>query len=289
MSASGTHANTTISYPIAFNSACYSVASTREGTSADSTWNAVIDSVTKSSFRCQLKIGLYWIATGLQQWGYQNPGNSTSYNMTVTFPVAYQSNVFSLLGYHQQNSGSAFASGWLYVENISLSSFRMKWRNNMFWAAIGVQQWRYEPYSVIQKETTFSFPISFSSTPFYMSIANVSTANDSGGWGGCNGIASYSPSNLTNFKVTWYADSDKVLYVFAIGKQQWGKNGTHFTGTVVYTFPIAFNTLLMWISNSHNTSSTNDSPWACGGWNGTTTTLSVYSKGTDVSYIAIGI
>lgn len=58
--------------------------------------------------------------------------------MTVTFPVAYQSNVFSILGHHQQNSTSAFASGWLYVENISLSSFRMKWRNNMFWAAIGV-------------------------------------------------------------------------------------------------------------------------------------------------------
>ena len=72
------------------------------------------------------------------------------------------------------------------------------------------------------------------------------------------------------------------------GVKQWGKKGTGFTGTVVYTFPIAFNRLLMWVSNCHDSSSTNDSPWACGGWGGTTTTLSVYSKGTDVSYIAIG-
>jgi len=64
MSASGTHANTSITYPISFGTASYVVASTREGSSADGTWNAVIDSLTKTSFRCQLKIGLYWLAVG---------------------------------------------------------------------------------------------------------------------------------------------------------------------------------------------------------------------------------
>lgn len=57
----------------------------------------------------------------------------------------------------------------------------------------------------------------------------------------------------------------------------------------MYAFPIAFTKHMMWVSNSHNTSSTNDSPWACGGWDGTLTSVSVYSKGTDVSYIAIGV
>ena len=69
---------------------------------------------------------------------------------------------------------------------------------------------------------------------------------------------------------------------------QWGRNGASFRGTIVYNFPIAFTTEMMWVSNSHNTSSTNDSPWACGGWGGTLTSVSVYSNGTDVSYIAIG-
>ena len=58
--------------------------------------------------------------------------------MTVQFPVAHTSKVFSIVGYHQQNSGSAFASGWLYIEHIDLSSFRMKWRNNMYWVSIGI-------------------------------------------------------------------------------------------------------------------------------------------------------
>ena len=73
-----------------------------------------------------------------------------------------------------------------------------------------------------------------------------------------------------------------------LGIQQWGRNGASFRGTIVYNFPIAFTTEMMWVSNSHNTSSTNDSPWACGGWGGTLTSVSVYSNGTDVSYIAIG-
>ena len=64
MSDSGTHANTTISYPIAFSTQCYSIASTREGKSADGTWNAVISSLTTTNFLCQLKIGLYWVAFG---------------------------------------------------------------------------------------------------------------------------------------------------------------------------------------------------------------------------------
>ena len=94
MSASGTHSNTTITYPIAFNTQCYSVASTREGTSADGTWNAVISNLTTTTFLCQLKIGLYWLAVGKQQWGIKEISTYTSFT-NIQFPIAF-TNIFCI-------------------------------------------------------------------------------------------------------------------------------------------------------------------------------------------------
>ena len=212
MSASGTHANTTISYPIAFNSACYSVASTREGTSADGTWNAVIDSVTKSSFRCQLKIGLYWIATGKQQWGCKA---SAGTNTSVTFPISFKSACYMVLGNMSKPADHGYEVNIYPKHTWSISSFAMYTRNTdsseFTWIAVGKQQWG-SLYIPKEQKLQFVYPLTFTSTAFAIALSNEGTSN-----------TAYASafSNLTNSSV-YLADNAATVHCIIVGVQQWG-------------------------------------------------------------------
>ena len=137
-----------------------------------------------------------------------------------------------------------------------------------------VKQWGYKPATATW--TKITFPIAYSSDCYSVVTMNYGHYGSSGSPSKDKSTTGF--YTLQDYPITW----------IATGKQQWGRNGASFRGTIVYNFPIAFTTEMMWVSNSHNTSSTNDSPWACGGWGGTLTSVSVYSNGTDVSYIAIG-
>lgn len=131
MSASGTHSNTTITYPIAFGTQCYSVASTREGTSADGTWNAVISNLTTTTFLCQLKIGLYWFAVGKQQWG---EGSYTTY----TFPITFTNTLYVFVSQMNINFANSHYERNNYVYTKTNSKITLGTDNiNRFWTAIG--------------------------------------------------------------------------------------------------------------------------------------------------------
>ena len=71
------------------------------------------------------------------QWGAKNPGNTTKYNMQVNFPLSFTTTPYSIVVHQQQNSGSAGAMGWWYVEALTASSFTMKWQCDCFWIAVG--------------------------------------------------------------------------------------------------------------------------------------------------------
>ena len=71
------------------------------------------------------------------QWGAKSPGNSTKYNMQVNFPISFTTMPYSIIVHQLQNSGSAGAMGWWYVEALTASSFTMKWQCDCFWITVG--------------------------------------------------------------------------------------------------------------------------------------------------------
>ena len=203
--------------------------------------------------------------------------------MAVTNNVLNAINVFSSTSVFNSNKSSVGANdlnfikqttaelategGGIIAQSLGTNGY-VKFANGL------ILQW-----GKVQQKSGNLFPIKFPSTCYGTWSSEQHSNNVEGN--------TFAFDNVSTAGFTCY-NIDRPKYYIALGKQQWGRNGASFHGTIVYNFPIAFTTEMMWVSNSHNTSSTNNSPWACGGWGGTLTSVSVYSNGTDVSYIAIG-
>ena len=71
--------------------------------------------------------------------------------------------------------------------------------------------------------------------------------------------------------------------------QQWGVTD-HISGnaTKIVQFPLAYTTFSHWVANSRS-SSTNESSWCTGGYNGTLTGFTARSNGTEIEWIATGL
>ena len=229
MSASGTHSNTTITYPIAFNTQCYSVASTREGTSADGTWNAVISNLTTTTFLCQLKIGLYWLAVGKQQWGWWD---DKSGSLSFSYPIAFTSTVCAIAT-SGINSGTVdmhiSSSPLPTTTGAAMATTNSKFWVSCYWIAVGIQQWGYVEDTSAR---TISLQIALAKN-LYCVVADESIS------------ASSLIKTTTSFTIytsgaAWGRYAPQKFHWVAIGFQQWGIwNNNRSAGQIQCTFPVA--------------------------------------------------
>ena len=176
----GSSNNFTITFPISFATNFLSGSATFTDTYGDRLYCACLSSPTKTTMLLSSGSSnktIYWTAVGVQQWGAMSPGNSTKYNMQINFPISFTTMPYSIIVHQLQNSGSAGAMGWWYVEALTASSFTMKWQCDCFWITVGKQQWGNK--SSAGETTSVTFPISFSSAT-YMVLGNMSKSTKDG-------------------------------------------------------------------------------------------------------------
>ena len=156
----------TITFPISFSKSCYHV-----------TWMAIssvtnaykasgyVNSVTRNSFYAtadNINCQKYWLAIGVQQWGYAN--NSASGATTINYHIPYSLVAMT----YTTNHTSANSYSAVNINNCTLKSFDVHARaynngnliftNDAFnWLAIGKQQWGV----ATQNGYATSFPLTF--------------------------------------------------------------------------------------------------------------------------------
>ena len=70
---------------------------------------------------------------------------------------------------------------------------------------------------------------------------------------------------------------------------QWGVTPTiSGNASLAVQFPLAYKNFSHWVANSRS-SSTNNSSWCTGGYNGTLTNFTARSNGTEIEWIATGV
>lgn len=275
----------TITYPIAYTSAFYSIALVATDNSSD--WNTEISGTPSTSsvaivVRGKQRSNVYWISVGKQQWG--KVASFAIYNSaTFTYPISCSTCYVvsattgstgetalqitsagkSSCTIYRHYSGSAGGSGIAYV------------------IVICKQQWGYRKVST---NAYTNLNISYSSSHY---IVLISFANNA--YGDRFGACYLSATSLT--KNSWslnYADTvmGGGYNWISIGVQQWGYSASAGEGTRKMTFPIAFTSYCL---NVQGTGS-NVSSQATVAWSGLSTTsfnLIIGSSGA-IYYIAIG-
>lgn len=178
---------------------------------------------------------IYWTAVGVQQWGAMSPGNSTKYNMQINFPISFTTMPYSIIVHQLQNSGSAGAMGWWYVEALTASSFTMKWQCDCFWITVGKQQWGECVGSGYG--TSIKFPLPFQNNKYLQ----MATPYTTGGFWQAPMTVWYD-SDLSSIYAGAYGGAEylKAGYI-VLGVQQWGYVPKGNRDKVL--FPLVFNTL----------------------------------------------
>ena len=138
----------TITYPVAYTSAFYSIALVSMDNASD--WNTEISGTPSTSsvtiiVRGKQRSNVYWISLGKQQWGKRNgKGSSGEHRGSVSFPIAFNTcvNVIATqINPYNSNENDIFQQ----IESLSTSSFTY-WSQNSsagcydggsYWIAIG--------------------------------------------------------------------------------------------------------------------------------------------------------
>ena len=170
----------------------------------------------------------WWIACGVQQWGYSSSGRS------VTFPIKFPYFIFAALGTPDTDYTSATATG---VHTLTLSNMGYVMHGSKgWWIAVGKQQWGNNASA--GTNTSVTFPIRFPSVT-YIVIGNMSKSTDYGYEVNIYPKHTWSVSSFTMY--TRNTDSSEFTWI-AFGKQQWGRGmaGTYNSLKTV-TLPVAYS------------------------------------------------
>ena len=173
---------TTYTYPLAYSVNALNVVIGSVG-GRESTCR--INSVSKDSFVAYRHYSgsgtgsgdLYWLAIGVQQWGY-------SKSCTVKFHLPFPSQVFFCGIVLDTSYGYEFGPDQLAPKDLNPSGFT-KYRDdfpNFWWFAIGKQQWGLSDNMQYQ---TITFPISFPINCYHvtwMAISSVANAYKASGY-----------------------------------------------------------------------------------------------------------
>lgn len=281
----GNHIST-VEFPLKHTTSVYSVVATRRYGQ-----NYIhVNDITLTEFTGDFAYGddykhAMWLSVGVQQWGFLpsvNKDTTTVFDMPLSVTVVYHFNMQA----NVQRASNSYLNGHAFVGhngNASITIGDSDHGSAKWWFAIcKAQQWGYATKSATGYAWDMTFNVTFPSTVFTVMFSpryDEETRTHS--------VSSFSTSGA-RFRTD--AQSTKVQALWcAIGNQQWGVTD-YISGnaTRIVQFPLAYTTFSHWVANSRS-SSTNESSWCTGGYNGTLTGFTARSNGTEIEWIATGL
>lgn len=155
--------------------------------------------------------------------------------MTISFPIAFSVIPYLVIPQYQVYSTSGFASGWLYVNSKSNSSFTMQWQGTYVWFAIGIQQWGHLTSTNKNKTTSFDMPLSVN-VVYHLTMEAVTHRGDNAF---VNGHAFVSHNGGSNVTIGESDYGSGKWWMSICQAQQWGK----LQSSKIFTYPLVLNTL----------------------------------------------
>ena len=241
----------TITYPVAYTSAFYSIALVAADNASD--WNAEISGTPSTSsvtiiVRGKQRSNVYWIALGKQQWGYRKVSTNASTSLNISYS---SSHYVVLISFANNAYGDRFGACYLSATSLTKNSWSLNYADTVMgggynWLSIGFQQWGYAT-----RNSLTTFPIAFQT--IYGAVAT-----QTGSYSGAYALVS-STLNATQVKF----ESNKVdnIRYLAYGKQQWGYNSNN-AASAVTSFPISYPSACYGIVHcSGSTGRVEGNPW----------------------------
>ena len=209
--------------------------------------------------------------------------------MAVTNNVLNAINVFSSTSVFNSNKGSVGANdlnfikqttaelategGGIIAQSLGTNGY-VKFANGL------ILQWGY----CNGKASNISFPLAFA-TINYIILPSQQTPSAQA----YNGNQVWISKATTTANVFFHSNGSARIDYVVIGYQQWGVT-EQISGNAskIVNFPLAYTTFSHWVANSRS-SSTNESSWCTGGYDGTLTGFTARSNGTPIEWIATGL
>ena len=154
----------TIAFPITFGTLyCVTISKRSDNTSYGAMLRTCVQSSNNASFVTRGGYQSYcdWIAAGkAQQWGYlSHSGNTTG--QTVPFNISFPTSCYSVVASRTDSGATSYWTFVIHTDSVTTTKFQCHLANNLYWIAIGKQQWGYNSNNAAGATT--GFPISFAS------------------------------------------------------------------------------------------------------------------------------